>query len=248
MALTPKQKRVVKNNLIGYSFILPNFIGYFLFIFIPVVFSFVLSVMKWNGSANTPMEFVGFDNFVRLMGDSTFKMSVGHTFYYAVFTVPLTVAAALLIAVLLNSKIKGIVVYRTAFFFPYIASLVAVGAVWNMLFMKDVGPINEFLRAIGISNPPGWVASVKWAMPAIIIVSVWKYMGYYMIVYLAALQGISKELYEAASLDGATGWKKLRYITIPMLKPTTFFVVIMLTIQCFKVFDLIYIMTGGGPN
>lgn len=209
MALTPKQKRVVKNNLIGYSFILPNFIGYFLFIFIPVVFSFVLSVMKWNGSANTPMEFVGFDNFVRLMGDSTFKMSVGHTFYYAVFTVPLTVAAALLIAVLLNSKIKGIVVYRTAFFFPYIASLVAVGAVWNMLFMKDVGPINEFLRAIGISNPPGWVASVKWAMPAIIIVSVWKYMGYYMIVYLAALQGISKELYEAASLDGATGWKKL---------------------------------------
>ena len=142
MALTPKQKRVVKNNLIGYSFILPNFIGYFLFIFIPVVFSFVLSVMKWNGSANTPMEFVGFDNFVRLMGDSTFKMSVGHTFYYAVFTVPLTVAAALLIAVLLNSKIKGIVVYRTAFFFPYIASLVAVGAVWNMLFMKDVGPIN----------------------------------------------------------------------------------------------------------
>ena len=248
MAMTTKQKRVIKSNLIGYSFILPNFIGYFLFIFVPVVFSFVLSVMKWNGSSNTPMEFVGLENFVRLMDDSTFKMAVGHTFYYAIFTVPLTVAAALLIAVLLNSKIKGIVVYRTAFFFPYIASLVAVGAVWNMLFMKDVGPINEFLRAIGISNPPGWVASVKWAMPAIIIVSVWKYMGYYMIVYLAALQGISKELYEAASLDGAAGWKKLKYITIPMLKPTTFFVVIMLTIQCFKVFDLIYIMTGGGPG
>lgn len=117
-----------------------------------------------------------------------------------------------------------------------------------MLFQPDFGPINEMLKVIGLTNPPRWVASTVWALPAIIIVSIWKYMGYYMIVYLAALQGISKEMYEAASLDGATGWKKLRYITIPMLKPTTFFVVMMLTIQCFKVFDLIYVMTQGGPG
>jgi multiple sugar transport system permease protein len=246
--MTNQKKKILKRNLVGYSFIIPNFIGYFLFIFIPVCFSFILSVMDWDGSARNKMVFVGLDNFKRLFSDSSFIVAIKNTFQYAVFTVPLTVTAALLIAVLLNSKIKGIVIYRTAFFFPYIASLVAVGAVWNMLFQPEFGPINEILKAIGIMNPPRWLASVKWAMPAVIIVSSWKYMGYYMIVYLAALQGISADLYEAASIDGATGLKKFKYITVPMLKPTTFFVVIMLTIQCFKVFDLVYVMPGPGQS
>lgn len=245
--MTSKRKRAIRTNLIGYSFVVPNFIGYFVFIFLPVCFSFVLSVMEWDGS-DVPMKFVGLKNFVKLFGDSTFQISLKNTLWYAVFTVPLTLVAALSVAILLNSKIKGIVVFRIAFFFPYVASLVAVGAVWNMLFQPEFGPINEMLRFIGIENPPKWCASTDWAMWVIIIVSVWKYMGYYMVVYLAALQGISKDLYEAAGIDGATGWKKIRYITIPMLTPTTFFVVIMLTIQCFKVFDLIYVMTGGGPG
>lgn len=246
--MTSQKKKIIKRNLVGYSFIIPNFIGYFLFIFIPVCFSFILSVMSWDGSARSKMVFVGLDNFRRLFSDSSFIISMKNTLYYAVFTVPLTVVAALVIAVLLNSKIKGIVIYRTAFFFPYIASLVAVGAVWNMLFQPEFGPINELLKVIGILNPPKWLASVTWAMPAVIVVSIWKYMGYYMIVYLAALQGISSDLYEAASIDGATGFKKFRYITVPMLKPTTFFVIIMLTIQCFKVFDLIYVMPGPGQS
>lgn len=245
--MTSKQKRKLKNNLVGYSFILPNLIGYSIFIFLPVCFSLILSVMKWDGSKN-PMVFVGLENFKRLLGDSTFRISFSNTIKYAVFTVPITVVASLLLAVLLNKKIKGIAVFRTSFFFPYIASLVAVGAVWNMLFQPEYGPINTLLRAIGMANPPRWVVSTKWAMFAVIIVSIWKYMGYYMIVYLAALQGISPALYEAASIDGANGWRKLRYITIPLLTPTTFFVMMMLTIQCFKVFDLIYVMTGGGPG
>lgn len=245
--MTGQQKRTLKRNLIGYSFVLPNFIGYFVFVFLPVIFTFVLCVMKWDGS-DAPMKFVGLQNFVKLFHDSGFIISLKNTLVYAVWTVPLTMVAALLIAVLLNSKIKGIILFRTAFFFPYVASLVAVGAVWNMLFQPEFGPINEFLKFIGIQNPPRWCASTDWAMTVIVIVSVWKYMGYYMVVYLAALQGISKDLYEAASIDGATGFNKFRYITIPMLTPTTFFVVIMLTIQCFKVFDLIYVMTGGGPG
>mgnify|MGYP000201808642 FL=1 len=245
--MTGQQKRTLKRNLIGYSFVLPNFIGYFIFVFLPVIFTFVLCVMKWDGS-DAPMKFVGIQNFVKLFHDSGFIISLKNTLVYAVWTVPLTMVAALLIAVLLNSKIKGIILFRTAFFFPYVASLVAVGAVWNMLFQPEFGPINEFLKFIGIQNPPRWCASTDWAMTVIVIVSVWKYMGYYMVVYLAALQGISKDLYEAASIDGATGFNKFRYITIPMLTPTTFFVVIMLTIQCFKVFDLIYVMTGGGPG
>ncbi len=245
--MTGKQKRIIKQNIIGYSFVLPNFIGYFIFIFLPVVFTFVLCVMKWDGS-DAPLEFVGLQNFAKLFKDSGFIISVKNTILYSIFTVPLTMVAALLIAVLMNTKIKGIVIYRTAFFFPYVASLVAVGAVWNMLFQPEFGPVNEFLRFIGIANPPKWCASTDWAMSVIIIVSIWKYMGYYMVVYLAALQGISQDLYEAASIDGATGLKKFRYITIPMLRPTTFFVIIMMTIQCFKVFDLIYVMTGGGPG
>ncbi len=239
--------KAIRSNLIGYSFILPNLIGYAIFVFIPVIFSFVLSVMKWDGS-RTPMEFVGLSNFVQIFNDRIFVQSFFHTIQYALLTVLPTLVLALLLAVLLNHKLKGIAVFRTALYFPYIASIVAVGAVWNMLFQPDFGPINEFLRFIGISKPPRWVVDVKWAMVAISVVSVWKYMGYYMIVYLAALQGISGSLYEAAGIDGANGFQKLRYITIPMLTPTTFFVLIMLTIQCFKVFDLVYVMTGGGPG
>ena len=242
-----KKNRRIRSNVIGYSFILPNLIGYSIFVFIPVCFSFVLSVMKWDGS-QIPMEFVGLQNFAQIFGDRFFRGALWHTVVYALMTVLPTLVLAMLLAVLLNSKIKGIAFYRTAFFFPYIASIVAVGAVWNMLFQPDFGPINEFLKLIGISNPPRWVVSTDWAMMAVAIVTIWKYMGYYMIVYLAALQGISSSLYEAASIDGANGWQKLRYITIPMLTPTTFFVLIMLTIQCFKVFDMVYVMTGGGPG
>lgn len=241
------RKKAIRSNMIGYSFILPNLIGYTIFVFIPVLFSFVLSVMKWDGS-QAPMEFVGLANFQQIFNDTVFVKSFFHTIQYALLTVLPTLVLSLLLAVLLNHKIKGIAIFRTCLYFPYIASIVAVGAVWNMLFQPDFGPINEFLKFIGIANPPRWVVDVDWAMIAISIVSVWKYMGYYMIVYLAALQGISGSLYEAASIDGANGFQKLLYITIPMLTPTTFFVLIMLTIQCFKVFDLVYVMTGGGPG
>lgn len=241
------RKRILRDNLVGYSFIIPNLIGYTLFVFTPVVFSFILSVMSWDGSQRQ-MEFVGLQNFVQIFHDEIFIKSFFHTIQYALYTVIPTLGLSLLLAVLLNHKLKGIAFFRTALYFPYIASIVAVGAVWNMLFQPDFGPVNEFLKFIGISNPPRWVVDLKWAMPSIAIVSVWKYVGYYMIVYLAALQGISASLYEAAGIDGANGFQKLRYITIPMLTPTTFFVLIMLTIQCFKVFDLVYVMTGGGPG
>lgn len=245
--LTSRQKRAIRNNVVGYSFIIPNLIGYCIFVFIPVIFSFVLSVMKWDGS-QAPMEFVGLANFAEIFGDRVFRSSFVHTVQYALMTVLPTLILSLLLAVLLNSKIKGVAVFRTAFYFPYIASIVAVGAVWNMLFQPEFGPVNEMLKFIGVDNPPKWVVSRDWAMVAVSIVSIWKYMGYYMIVYLAALQGISSSLYEAAQIDGANGWQRLWYITIPMLTPTTFFVLIMLTIQCFKVFDLVYVMTVGGPG
>ena len=227
--LTSSRKRAIRANLTGYAFIMPNLIGYTVFVFIPVIFSFVMSVMSWDGSTR-PMEFVGLQNFVDIFGDRVFRGSLVHTLSYALMTVLPTLVLALLLAVLLNSKIKGVAIFRTAFYFPYIASIVAVGAVWNMLFQPDFGPVNEFLKFIGITNPPRWVVDKDWAMVAVSLVSIWKYMGYYMIVYLAALQGISNSLYEASVIDGDNGCQNLVYLTIQMLTTTNLFVMILLRI------------------
>ena len=149
---------------------------------------------------------------------------------------------------MLNRKLRGVRFFRTAMFFPYITSLVAVAVVWNMLFNPTLGPINQFLTFLGVDNPPGWTSSSDWAMPAVIITSVWRDMGYYMILYLAGLQTIPQEYYEAAEVDGANAWQRFWNITIPSLRPTTFLVLIMVTVARFKVFDLIVVMTGGGPG
>lgn len=240
------KSKQLKNTLIAYSFLLPNFIGFCIFTFIPILFSLILSFVKWD-SAN-PMVFVGISNFKKLFTDETFKISLFNTIYYAVFTVPLTMVTSLGLAVALNQKLKGTNFFRTLFFFPHVASLVAVAVVWNMLFQPSMGPVNQVLSRLGIENLPGWTSSIEWAMPAVIIVSVWKSMGYYMILYLSGLQGIPRELYEAAEVDGASKFQKFKSITLPMLTPTTFFISIMLTISCFKVFDLISVMTNGGPG
>ncbi|MDE7018259.1 MAG: sugar ABC transporter permease [Lachnospiraceae bacterium] len=234
-----------RNTLVGISFILPNFIGFFIFVLIPVIFSLALSVTEWDGF--NAMKFVGFDNFVAIFKDRVFKGSIGKTAYFSIFTVFFSMCASLGLAVLLNQKLKGKAIFRCAIFFPYVASNVAVAVVWNFLF-RDIGPINNFLRSIGIANPPGWTASTDWVIPALIIVNIWKNMGYFMIVYLAALQDIPSSLYEAAQIDGANSLQRFKSITLPMLTPSTFFVVMMLTINSFKVFDLVYLMTEGGPG
>ena len=235
-----------KNALIGYTFILPNFLGFAIFILIPVVFTLVLSVMKWDGF--TAMEFVGLRNFETIFTDYRFSSAFWKTLIYVVFSVLLTLLASLGLACALNRKIKGRDAFRSAIFFPYVASMIAIGAVWKQLFEQNYGPINSFLRMIGIDNPPGWFASTDWAIWGVIIVSIWKFMGYYMLIYLAGLQDIPAQLYEASTLDGATAWQRFTKITLPMLTPSTFFVVIMLTINSFKSFDLIFALTEGGPG
>ncbi len=234
-----------KNTLTAWSFVAPNFIGFFLFTLIPVVFSLVLAFMKWD-SFGTP-EFVGLKNFSKMIGDDTFWISLKNTVFYTVGVVPLTLICSLGLAILLNQKIRGVKFFRTAFFFPYVTSLVAIAVVWNMLFHPTMGPINQFLKLF-IENPPGWTSSSDWALTAIIIVSVWRNMGYYMILYLAGLQSINQEMYEAAEIDGANKWRQFWNVTLPSLRPTTFFVTIMLVINCFKVFDLVQVMTEGGPG
>lgn len=241
-----KRRRELSKNLVAYSFILPNLLGFAIFTLIPMVFSLALALMSWDGA--NQVSWVGLENFKNLLDDSTFKIALKNTFWYVGGTVPLTMICSLGLAVLLNQPIRGRNIFRTIYFFPYVASLVAVAVVWNMLFFPSAGPVNEFLRAIGVENPPRWSASVDWAMPTVILASIWRNMGYYMIIYLAALQGIPRILYEAAEIDGASAWQKFRYVTVPMLTPATFFISIMLTITSFKVFDLIMVMTNGGPG
>ncbi len=235
-----------RNALIGWSFILPNFIGFGFLTLLPVLILFYMAFTNWNVFGKA--DWVGLANFQRLIGDGSFRIAFGNTLYYSVMHIPLTIIVSLGLALLLNNKLRGVAFFRTAAFFPYITSIVAIAVVWNLLFSPDYGPVNEILRAIGISEPPGWLTSSEWAMPAVVIVSTWRDMGYYMILFLAGLQTVPRELHEAARVDGASVWQRFVNVTLPCLRPTMFFVTVMLTINSFKIFDLILVMTDGGPG
>ncbi|MBQ2947740.1 MAG: sugar ABC transporter permease [Clostridia bacterium] len=238
-----------RNTLIAYSFLAPNFIGFVIFTLVPVVFSFVLAFMNWSGGQN--ITFAGLDNFRLIFKDFSFaKSNLGialkNTVFYTAMTVPLTLVFALGLALILN-KVRGAGFFRAVIFFPYVASLVAICVCWNFLLMKN-GPVNQILNAVGFNMKKSWTSSRDLAIWAIIIVSVWRNAGYYMVMYLAGLQGVPAELYEAATMDGANGWQKFTKVTLPMLTPTTFFCSIMMVISCFKIYDVVAIMTQGGPG
>jgi len=236
-----------RNTVAGWSFILPNFIGFAVLTMVPVGVLFYIAFTKWNVFRRTAT-WTGTKNFIQMWNDSLFWTSMWNTIYYTVFHIPLTMAAALGLALLLNRRLRGVAFFRTAAFFPYITSIVALTYVWNLLFSPEYGPINAFLRFIGIDNPPGWTVSADWSMPAVILVGTWREMGYYMLIYLAGLQTIPTQLYEAAKVDGASAWQRFWHITIPGLRHTTFLVSVLLTIGSFKVFDLILLLTNGGPG
>lgn len=243
-------KQEKRNALIAYSFLAPNFIGFIIFTMIPVIFSIILAFLDWGGGAK--ITFVGFDNFRTIFKDFSFtKSNLGialkNTVFYTLATVPLTIVFSLGLALVLNKAVKGAKFFRAVFFFPYVASLVAICVCWNFLLMKT-GPINQILNAIGLNMTKSWTSSRDLAIWAIIIVSVWRNAGYYMVMYLAGLQGVPGELYEAATMDGANAFQKFTKVTLPMLTPTTFFCSIMMVISCFKIYDVVAIMTQGGPG
>lgn len=243
-----KVSRSTKRDLVAYSFIAPNFIGFAVFTLIPIVFAFLLAFMNWDGS--NAIEWAGLSNFKQLASDTYFLAALKNTIIYCLGTVPLTMVMSLALAIILNQKVIGRGIFRTLSFFPYVASLVAITSVWKMLFHPSKGPINNILlNVFGVApeNLPQWFSGGL-VLFSMILFSVWKYMGYYMVIYLAGLQGISGELYEAASLDGANTWQKFLYVTWPQLSSTTFFVVVMLTINCFKVYDVAIMLAGGGNN
>lgn len=225
-------------------FLAPDLIGFLSFTLVPVVASLALSFVHWNliGSPR----FAGLDNYRTAFADPMFWKVVFNTTYYTVGTVPTGVALSLGLAVLLNRKLRGIVLLRALYFLPVVSSTVAVALVWRWLYEPDFGAINYFLSRLGIS-PLGWLTTTEWAMPAVILMSIWKGLGYNMVIFLAGLQGIPRHLYEAAAIDGATGWQRFWHITVPLLSPTTFFVTVVATIGSFQVFSQVYVMTRGGP-
>ncbi|HIU77170.1 MAG TPA: sugar ABC transporter permease [Candidatus Pelethocola excrementipullorum] len=240
-----KNKKLLKYAK-GYLFILPNFIFFFTFIVLPVLMGLVISFTDYNGFKQ--FNFVGLKNYIEMFRDEYFLVSLWHNLVYTLVTVPGTIVFALLLAILVNKGIRGSGIFKTMFFLPNISSMVAVGIVWAIIFNPTQGPLNSFLRSIGIDNPPMWLSSTNTALWSVMLVAIWKQAGYYMIIILAGLQSIPNQLYEAASIDGANGVRKFFKITLPMLSPTMFMVIILSIINSFQVFDLINIMTDGGPG
>jgi len=230
----------------GWLFVLPTVIGIGIFTYAALVVSLGLSFTEWD--LLRPARFVGWDNFETLTRDKGFGEALRNTLFFVVTLVPLGIASAMLLAILLNRKLKGLGIFRTAFYMPHITSTIAIAAVWVWIFNPELGLVNEMLRGLGVDNPPQWLESVVWAKPALLIIRIWQVAGYYMILFMAGLQTISDDLYEAASIDGAGPWQKTWRITIPLLANTTFFAVIMLTIESFNIFESIYAITEGGPG
>ncbi|MBP1990737.1 carbohydrate ABC transporter permease [Paenibacillus eucommiae] len=231
-------------HLTGYLFISPWLIGLLVFTLFPLVYSFVLSFTDWNilEKAN----FVGFSNYDKMAHDENFWAAIRVTFIYSAVSVPLGIIFGVLLAILLNQKLPGIRLFRTIFYLPAVVSGVAVSMLWLWVFDPNYGIINTFLSWFGITGPQ-WLSDTKTALGSLILMSLWS-IGGAMVIYLAGLQGISRELYEAADVDGATTVRKFWNITIPMLTPTIFFNLIMGIINSFQVFTQALVMTKGGPG
>lgn len=243
------KKRERKEALAGAAFILPSFLGFLVFTFLPVVMSLGLSFTEWNFLKGLDdIRFNGLENYIKLFSDDWFINSFRNNIVFTAVTIPVCLALGLIFATIINKYIMGKTVVKIMFFIPYIASVVAVCAVWQVLLQPSYGPVNQFLQAIGIENPPKWLVDFKWALPSVMVIYIWQQLGYYIIVFMAGVNGISKDVYEAAQIDGATGIRQFFSITVPLVAPTTFFLSVMGIIGSFKVFDQISVLTQGGPG
>jgi multiple sugar transport system permease protein len=231
----------------AYAFLAPGLILFSIFTVFALGFAFYLTFREWN-ILEPEKPFIGLQNYRDMIGDADFRQSVINTFYFTGASVPLGMALGLGVALLLNQPLRGRTVLRTLFFLPVVTPFVVVAIVWKWLYNGDFGPINYYLiKTHLISGPLLWLSDRNLAMPAVVLMSVWTSVGFSMVVYLAALQGVPAELYESARIDGAGAWARFRYVTLPMLAPSTLFLMVIGIIGSFQVFTQIYIMTSGGP-
>lgn len=234
-----------RDGISAIFFLTPTLIIFITFILFPVIFSFYLSFHEWN-MFSSEASYIGLENYKRMFQSEEFWSVLKNTVIYTLGTVPLNMALALLVAIALNKKIKGKKFLRTAFFAPVIISPVAAAVIWRWIYDPNYGLLNYSISFLGIDSI-NWLNDPTAAMFALIIMGVWKTFGINMVLFSAGLQGIPETYYEAAEIDGAGRWSKFWKITVPMLAPTTFFIMIMSMISSFQVFDLVYVLTSGGP-
>jgi multiple sugar transport system permease protein len=225
-------------------FLGPSLVPLLAFLVVPMLSSLGLSLVEWN-LIQSP-HWRGLGNYRELLHDSRFRHALLHTAYFVAGYLPIVFFGGLGLALVLNRKLKGVAWIRTVYFLPVVTSWVVVALMWKWLLNPQFGVVNFLLGRIGIVGP-GWWTDPHWAMPSIILASAWKDVGYSMILFLGGLQAISPEYYEAATVDGANAWQRFRKITLPLLSPTSFFVVVISLINNIQVFDQVWVMTGGGP-
>ncbi|ETT48542.1 sugar ABC transporter permease [Paenibacillus sp. FSL P4-0338] len=245
--ISKMRKQSFYDNIAGYLFIAPMLILTVTLVIIPILLSGVISFSNWNFvSGLDGFQFVGLDNYSRLVQDESFHRSLYNNLIM-IGVVPVAMFLALVLAVLINKATYFKTFFKVIYFMPFISSFVAIALLWRVLYHPNNGPINGFLRSIGFEHPPMWLADPKYALISVMIIMVWTSLGFNMVIYLAGLQNISRDLYEAADVDGASPLRQFFRITLPMLSPTSFFLLITGVVGSFKVFDLIMVLTGGGP-
>ena len=243
--MTTRQKR---ENFYGYLFLTPWLLGFFGLFIGPGLGSLYFSFTEYD--VLSPPEWIGLDNYIKMFtNDPLLWTSLGRTFYYAGLGVPLGVFGSMFLAILLNAKLRGLATYRTLFFMPSLVPIVASVVLWKWLLHDNFGIINQTLIGLGWNDPPGWFGDRRWAIPSLILMGLWQGVGgTRMIIFLAGLQGIPETLYEAASIDGATAFHKLRHVTLPLLTPTIFFNMVLGIISGLQVFTAAFVATDGGPG
>ena len=249
--LRARSRIIAREERTAYAFLCPSVVGTLIFVMIPIVISLMLGFTYWNPMKSiSDISFAGLDNFKRILTDERVLTAIVNNLKYTLFYVPITVCIALVLASLLNKLVFGKIPLRMMIFMPYISSMVSVAVVWMILFYPNAtGPINSLLTNLfHVANPPKWFTSSEYAMFGIIAMSVWHDMGYYTIIILANMQGLPGEIYESAALDGASRMQTFFRITVPMLRSTLFLCLTLATINSFKVFDQINIITQGGPR
>ncbi|MBP0000240.1 MAG: sugar ABC transporter permease [Cyanobacteria bacterium SID2] len=234
-------------TLTPYLFLLPAGFVLAVTVFFPTAQAFLLSFTRYEYDLTQAPQWIGWANFQRLWSDPLFWKTLGQTLLYLVCVVPVLVTVPLLLAILVNRQLKGISWFRAAYYTPVIVSMVVAGLAWKYLYAEN-GLFNQVLQRLGIENGLPWLTSPKFALFSVMAVTVWKGLGYYMVVYLAGLQSISEDLYEAASLDGSDGWRKHWDITVPLMRPYLLLVATISALSATKVFEEVYVMTQGGPR
>jgi multiple sugar transport system permease protein len=238
-------------QLEAYLFLLPSLLGLLIFTALPIIVAFGLSFVRWN--LLTPPVFVGVSNYVELLTrDPVFRTVFRNTLFFTVAIVPLQLILGLSLALALNRPIRGLTFYRTIYFMPVVTTIVAAALIFQWMFNRDFGVISAAIWKLGEWTglpiaPPDWLNSTTWARWAVVILTLWKNVGFTIVIYLAALQGVPQDLYDAADVDGASAWQRLRNVTLPLISPTTYFLLVIQMIGAFQLFSEAFVMTKGGP-